>query len=409
MKAGRNDPCPCGSGKKYKKCCLGKDESRAAGAPDLPRRQASPPEAPSAAPAGPTFVPPAQPETTDAPPTPQRRLSEFRKRDHPGRRALFEQSVRDGAIDAATAREMLSLLRKECLRRNERDRFDELLASLRRHRGDVYEAHELDYVRWAVADAVAIPRYDLLAVRAREMAAMAGRHFDAFHQMADLLAYHDRLDILLKGLRVAWRQVRDAASPQAEELTRQVRDAELFDYLQHARRPHAKDRDLLARLSAYGPASPDDLAGRIAHLTGQARVQPAPADPGHPQFPLLLDDFTGHLRRDAHLSWCRADLGTQAVAACLAGSDALLPGRAALDAYITRLLAPPAPLHYRAAAAMETLPAWVRFLASAKLAAEPETALTELTPVHARVRRSLSADLDDPAPLRALGQGWEHT
>jgi len=26
MKAGRNEPCPCGSGKKYKKCCLAKDE-----------------------------------------------------------------------------------------------------------------------------------------------------------------------------------------------------------------------------------------------------------------------------------------------------------------------------------------------------------------------------------------------
>ncbi|HNY18141.1 MAG TPA: SEC-C metal-binding domain-containing protein, partial [Treponemataceae bacterium] len=24
MKTGRNDPCPCGSGKKYKNCCLGK-------------------------------------------------------------------------------------------------------------------------------------------------------------------------------------------------------------------------------------------------------------------------------------------------------------------------------------------------------------------------------------------------
>jgi uncharacterized protein YecA (UPF0149 family) len=23
---GRNDPCPCGSGRKYKKCCEGKDE-----------------------------------------------------------------------------------------------------------------------------------------------------------------------------------------------------------------------------------------------------------------------------------------------------------------------------------------------------------------------------------------------
>lgn len=25
MKPGRNDPCPCGSGKKYKKCCQDKD------------------------------------------------------------------------------------------------------------------------------------------------------------------------------------------------------------------------------------------------------------------------------------------------------------------------------------------------------------------------------------------------
>jgi tetratricopeptide (TPR) repeat protein len=26
LKVGRNDPCPCGSGKKYKKCCMPKDE-----------------------------------------------------------------------------------------------------------------------------------------------------------------------------------------------------------------------------------------------------------------------------------------------------------------------------------------------------------------------------------------------
>ena len=25
-KIGRNEPCPCGSGKKYKQCCLAKDE-----------------------------------------------------------------------------------------------------------------------------------------------------------------------------------------------------------------------------------------------------------------------------------------------------------------------------------------------------------------------------------------------
>jgi SEC-C motif len=27
MKIGRNQPCPCSSGRKYKKCCLAKDEA----------------------------------------------------------------------------------------------------------------------------------------------------------------------------------------------------------------------------------------------------------------------------------------------------------------------------------------------------------------------------------------------
>ncbi len=26
MKVGRNDPCPCGSGKKYKQCCMNKSQ-----------------------------------------------------------------------------------------------------------------------------------------------------------------------------------------------------------------------------------------------------------------------------------------------------------------------------------------------------------------------------------------------
>jgi len=48
-KTGRNDPCPCGSGKKYKNCCLTKDEAveheRLAAAAQPP---ASPPRLPSA-------------------------------------------------------------------------------------------------------------------------------------------------------------------------------------------------------------------------------------------------------------------------------------------------------------------------------------------------------------------------
>ena len=46
---GRNDPCPCGSGKKYKKCCLSKDE---AAAPRISEPSLFPPLPPSAFPPG---------------------------------------------------------------------------------------------------------------------------------------------------------------------------------------------------------------------------------------------------------------------------------------------------------------------------------------------------------------------
>lgn len=36
QKAGRNDPCPCGSGKKYKQCCLKKSEEQATAAKYTP-------------------------------------------------------------------------------------------------------------------------------------------------------------------------------------------------------------------------------------------------------------------------------------------------------------------------------------------------------------------------------------
>lgn len=35
---GRNDPCHCGSGKKYKKCCLAKDEKKIVGRDSINQR-----------------------------------------------------------------------------------------------------------------------------------------------------------------------------------------------------------------------------------------------------------------------------------------------------------------------------------------------------------------------------------
>ena len=48
---GRNDPCHCGSGKKYKQCCLVKDEAAARTARAKAAAEAPPPAADAAAPA----------------------------------------------------------------------------------------------------------------------------------------------------------------------------------------------------------------------------------------------------------------------------------------------------------------------------------------------------------------------
>ncbi len=39
MKAKRNDKCPCGSGKKYKNCCLQKDLAEAQAVPETPETE----------------------------------------------------------------------------------------------------------------------------------------------------------------------------------------------------------------------------------------------------------------------------------------------------------------------------------------------------------------------------------
>ena len=48
---GRNDPCHCGSGRKYKQCCLGKDEDAARAARTKAAAQAPSPVAADTAPA----------------------------------------------------------------------------------------------------------------------------------------------------------------------------------------------------------------------------------------------------------------------------------------------------------------------------------------------------------------------
>lgn len=69
-KPGRNDPCHCGSGKKYKSCCLAKDEAaeraaRAKAAETAAAEAAKEPAAPPPPPPKPTSYQPWRRGSTD--------------------------------------------------------------------------------------------------------------------------------------------------------------------------------------------------------------------------------------------------------------------------------------------------------------------------------------------------------
>src|SRR5437764_926556 len=115
MKAGRNDPCPCGSGKKYKKCCLGKEReasSRETAAIPPPSSSVAPPRpVPSLTPHHPKPVGPTAPAraakakapTPPLPPDPVTERAEslwreFESQNGEAQIAVFLETLEDAEV-----------------------------------------------------------------------------------------------------------------------------------------------------------------------------------------------------------------------------------------------------------------------------------------------------------------------
>src|SRR5687768_8924439 len=129
--AGRNEPCPCGSGKKYKKCCLPKDQANQPAFIPAPQRphpgddliddlvdKPLPP-----------LYPPSPPRPTASQPIDPHieACNALWKRFEP---AAFEEQVElylealkdPELLDADLAVEMLNIIGQECLHRKDPER-----------------------------------------------------------------------------------------------------------------------------------------------------------------------------------------------------------------------------------------------------------------------------------------------
>jgi hypothetical protein len=205
MSPRRNDPCPCGSGKKYKKCCIETDQRAVAERRVEQAAGRTAPEASMAALAG-------------------RRGRSERDRAWDGFFAEWDDAPLDGKLSVLRRAiehrdELRGHVLADCLQEwtdplrkaGRAEELEEVLDLLANRRPEVYRAESpwLDAMR--VENAVLFlgrdPRRPLLALAAR-----ADTHIDRFFDSIDLLSYHGRDEEVLAALEVAWPALKDSSA-----------------------------------------------------------------------------------------------------------------------------------------------------------------------------------------------------
>lgn len=465
---GRNDPCPCGSGKKYKKCCLAKDEEAW--------------HAAKADPAATDFEPSREDKTSRKEIDPDieafhARLRDFEAADYEGRMNLFIRTLDDPELmDGEMAFEMLQDLFRNTIEHGERGRFDALVKRLREQLPETYAAEASFFLGRLISNALVEDRSGDVAGLFLELASLAGKDIDIFNRAEEMIAYHGQLPVLVDSMRVAWPAVKSSSDVVAwgiDEFCNRAISYELLHFADQAPGPGVQNGRLLERLEFYSTLDPKQVSAYLAHLNSQCGkpwtmddfvLSPPPgrsegedeedemeaivANGDQPNGELNLYhitvEFLGYLRRVECVPYAKGELGRrelhrfildrhrgrleyresmlQSAQRDIANwkgrrlppkpkypryENMLVPDRYRLDRFLAGLLDMMSQLHHRASALFEIIPAWLRFIEMHGLidSGTRRKALDDLIPIAERLSRIFSRYTDDPGPYRAI-EGW---
>jgi hypothetical protein len=427
MRAGRNDPCPCGSGKKYKKCCWEKDRDEESKKPLVP----TPPAQPRAP------LPPPVPawvrheadedledewededledewededledegdeaEEVEEPVNPAAvaRWEEFEAADFPQRLELFDRTLDEGLMDHENAFAMLTALHEGLIQRGERERFDELVEAMQKKAPASYASNAVCFLVDQISDALALNRLDRLpelAVRLGEQ----GEEMSEIGNMALLqLMYRGQQDVALAMLRTSWPKVHESTEllPWAVEQDRsQGANLEVCTFLESNPQAEGNEPVLRERVRFFVEDLDEErLAEVVALLSGRKAVSGSLADYQglkggkkgrqrreipqalHRRLTDLGFAFVGYLRRELGVPYSKGDLARQGIIEYLieratgrlerrgGGIDhPLAPEYANLDEYLSRYFSLLDGRTHQGFAIFELIPAWLRFLVS---------------------------------------------
>ena len=400
MKVGRNDPCPCGSGKKYKKCCLSKDEASARQAakglaetvralevnpPNFPRQFADFPELPEL------------PEPKPLSPEDEARVllwEEFEDAESDALPALFRRGLAEHVLDDELTFEMLTAIYDE----GPESAILGLLDELRLARPDLYQASEAYYLQWQIADAVDNGRVGQIPELAAAMAGQAGIDLDTFYAVRDHLAYHGHLALVADMMQQAWPLVRDSdeyLEGADVEFAAEGQQLTLLAYLARADAPRTNDPELITELERFAPVDGESLSDLFALLTGGSEdTWDRAGRLDDEQINRLSLRFQGELWRAEGVALSRGELarttlviyiadrragrigrvahppkakGKPQATGTAAAASLLVPDRTTLNHFLSQMFDPLTSAYYEAIATLELTPAWLRFLQAQEL------------------------------------------
>jgi hypothetical protein len=319
MKLGRNDPCHCGSGRKYKKCCLEKDEAAALAQQEqaLEYDENLDDEAEDDMALQPGDSPPPMPAPKDknqidlelfdddddddddgddddgddddddddgdddAPEIDEQaasqRWKEFEKQNYEDKIALFVKTLDEPRLmDDQMAFEMLDTLRQETSKHNERDRYEALVEQLRERLPKVYAKSAHFYLENCIDNAVSAGRFERIPAFMNELAARAGRDIDTFNNVVNQLAYHNCLSTLIAAMHIGWPEVNysgEIVPWGVDEFADQAVKFLVFDYVERHPDATTGDAELFERIRFYSQIDAARINKFIAILCGHPSRQ----------------------------------------------------------------------------------------------------------------------------------------
>ena len=287
-KINRNAPCPCGSGKKYKKCCLRKDqqaeqqaraELAAAEKAEWEEKEAASQVAFQAE-GTPVEDEPA-PEIEEEPDPIREFWNDFwetwQDASYEQRLDIAETILREqpDMVDGEAAFEMLVDLHGQTAVAGEHNKFDALVDLLRQQAPDAYDHEAHFFLGWQIQNGLETGNRAVVPALFNQLAYRADK-IDEYIREMNRLAYYGELETLVSGNRIAWPIIEDSSNIMGWAITNFANKA--FSYETVAlllENPDltADDPVLMERVEPFIDPDPDLFSPYLDYLTGRKLPQ----------------------------------------------------------------------------------------------------------------------------------------